>query len=393
MREVQTEQQMVQVRLVRLERRLVTEYPHGHHPHGVEHGNRQHREAERHKTEILRYRPAGCRAAAYRDHDEICHHGPHQHRASIPDEHLRGQTENVVKQKWYQCADAGSREERPVRLPENGEERPEGDAGEDAEPRTQAVDPVYQVDRIDDSHTGEHRQRNCRPIRQPPDSPQPVEIVHTESCSIYERKHDKDFDRDPQVGGKPPHVVRHAHAEHHSEDAHQGQGLRYAEEDSTGNDRDGNPEGHRHAAQYRDRLLLQLPSARIVRDVLCHRYPQDMPVYPPRRNKSGNERHQRAAYKRARVIHIPVSFLLSGGFPPPRILFRTVSGGKQAHRHRSEHAPRDEGEDNPQHGHIVVVCRLSSSLHPLDMIIPVAGRFPLPCPPVRLQGCPRRTRP
>ena len=162
----------------------MTEHPHGHHPHGVEHRNRQNRQAERYKPEIFRYCPIECRVAAQCAYDETGHHRPHEHRAPVPDEHLRFQPEDVVEQERDQRARTDGGKARPASIPENGEKHPESDAGENAEPRAQPVHPVNHVDRIDDSHPGKYGQRQGDPCRQPADAPQPVEIVHAESCSI-----------------------------------------------------------------------------------------------------------------------------------------------------------------------------------------------------------------
>ena len=80
MREVELEEQVVQVRLVGRERGPAAQHPYRHHPYRIEHGYGQHRERERHESQIF---VSGCfcrRAAVQAVDDEIGHDRSHQQR-------------------------------------------------------------------------------------------------------------------------------------------------------------------------------------------------------------------------------------------------------------------------------------------------------------------------
>ena len=219
MREVEREEQVVQVRLVGRERRPAVQHSHGHYTDGIEHGYGEHRERERHQPQIF---VSGC----FRRHitvqavdDEIGHDCSHQQRAPVADEHFGLQSENVVAQERYQGSDAGGGEESSCRPSERGEKYAEDGADEDAVARAQSVHPVDQVDGVDDAHAGKDGQTYGKPFRQPADAPQSVEVVYAVSRIVHQRKDCKDLYEYPKTGRQPQYVIHDSDIQHHRHDA------------------------------------------------------------------------------------------------------------------------------------------------------------------------------
>ena len=244
MREVEREQQVVQVRLVGRERRPAVQHSHGHYPDGVEHGYGEYREREGHESEVFVPDRFCRRAAVQAVEDKVRHHRAHQQRAPVADEHFGLQSENVVAQERYQGSDAGGGEESSCRPSERGEKYAEYRADEDAVARTQSVHPVDQVYGVDDAHAGKDGQAYGKPLRQPADAPQPVKIVDGEAGRVYEGYHDEDFDEKPQTRGEPQYVIHYTYVEHNHHDTCQWINLRYVAEHTADDRRGEDAEGH-----------------------------------------------------------------------------------------------------------------------------------------------------
>ena len=238
MREVELEQQVMQMRLVGRERRPAVQHSHGHYPDGVEHGYGEHRERERHEPQIFVPDSFCRRAAVQAVDDEIGHDRSHQQCAPVADEHLGLQAEDVVAQERYQRPDAGGGEESACHSLERGEKYAEDGADHDAVARTQSVHPVHHVDGVDDAHAGKDGQTYGKPFRQPADAPQPVKVVDGKARRIYEGEHDEDFDDEPQTRGEPQYVIHYTYVEHNHHDTYQGINLRHFAE-HTAHDRRG----------------------------------------------------------------------------------------------------------------------------------------------------------
>ena len=238
MREVEREEQVVQVRLVGRERRPAVQHSHGHYTDGIEHGYGEYREREGHEPQIFGPGHLRRRIAVQAVDDEIGHDGSHQQRAPVADEHFGLQSENVVAQERYQGSDAGGGEESACRPSERGEKYAEDRADEDAVARTQSVHPVDHIDGVDDAHAGKDGQTYGKPFRQPADAPQSVKVVDGEARSIYEGEHNEDFDDEPQTRGESQYVIHYTYVEHNHHDTYQGINLRHLAE-HTAHDRRG----------------------------------------------------------------------------------------------------------------------------------------------------------
>ena len=291
-REVQLEKHVMQMRLVRRERRPPVQQPCAHYPYRVEHRHCQHRQRERHKTEIG-IPDRRCRRAAVKAlNDEVRHHSPHQQGASVTDEHLRLRSEDVVAQERYQRPDAGRSKKRPCATSSTCGKHSEDRAHIYAVSRAQPVHPVNQVDRVDDTHAREDGKAYRNPPRQSAYAPQAVEVVYAVSRIVHQRKDGKDLYEYPKTGRQTQYVIHDSDIKHHRHDAQHRIHPRHAEERSSRDRRRDDPERHPNTAQHRNRLLLQLPGLRVVHDVLRYRYTQHVPEYPTGRQE-GHEKRRR----------------------------------------------------------------------------------------------------
>lgn len=177
MRASQANEHMMQVRLVRVERRLAFQDARRHHAECIEDRNGQNRQRKGNQSDIYSIINLAHRAVAQDPDHKDRHDNTHDQRPAVTDEHLRTLPENVVEEERNQRSGShdGQHTHRPI--PHVPEHHTEEKARQDAVARREAVYPVNQVDGIDDAHGGKDRQRNGYSLRNLIEPPQSVEVI------------------------------------------------------------------------------------------------------------------------------------------------------------------------------------------------------------------------
>lgn len=177
MRASQADEHVVQVRLVRVERRLALQDARRHHTERIEDRNGQDRQRKGNQSDICRIINLAHRAVAQDPDHKDRHNDTHNQRPAVTDEHLRTLPENVVKEERNQRSGShdGQHTHRPI--PHVPEHHPKEQTRQNAVARREAVYPIDQVDGINDAHGRKDRQRNGYSLRNLIEPPQSVEVI------------------------------------------------------------------------------------------------------------------------------------------------------------------------------------------------------------------------
>ena len=177
LRKTDSQQLMMNMILVRQERILTMTHAVEIHPHHITARHQQRRERQHHRVHPLRS------LLAHRSHlhtQDTDNHTDGQ-TARIPHENLLlllRITEHIVVEELHQNAQRSKRQHRIQILTQREIHNAEEQTRHAAQARSQAVDTVNEVERIDDKHRQQHRKRITDPSRHLPDKQRPVEIAH-----------------------------------------------------------------------------------------------------------------------------------------------------------------------------------------------------------------------
>lgn len=116
MRASQANEHVVQVRLVRVERRLALQNARRHHTERIEDRNGQNRQRKGNQSDICRIINLTHRAVAQNPDHEDRHDDTHDQRPAVTDEHLRTLPEDVVEEERNQRSGShdGQHAHRPI---------------------------------------------------------------------------------------------------------------------------------------------------------------------------------------------------------------------------------------------------------------------------------------
>lgn len=198
MRAAQTDEHVMQVRLVRMERRLVLQNAGNHHAKRIENRDSQKSQHKGNQPDILWIVNLTISTVRQCPHDEDRDNDPHDQRAAVTNEHFRGLAEQVVKEEGDERSGShhGQHGHHPVaNIPEHHSEK---EARQNAVARREAVHTVNQIDAVDDAHGRHDRQRHSHVLRDLMNAPQPVEIVQAVTADIDQQQHRKNLDHKTQ---------------------------------------------------------------------------------------------------------------------------------------------------------------------------------------------------
>lgn len=268
MRASQADEHVVQVRLVRVERRLALQNARRHHTERIEDRNGQDRQRKGNQSDICSIINLAHRAVAQDPDHEDRHDNTHNQRPAVTDEHLRTLAKNVVEEERNQrsgCHD-GQHAHRPI--PHVPEHHTEKEARQDAVARREAVYPIDQVDGIDDAHGRKDRQRNSHPLRDLIETPQSVEVIQGVSSDENQQQNRADLDQEPQRRRKIEDVIHRTGIEHdhHRNDDDEELGAVAGYTGTAQSDDRSEEDGD--TAQNGSRTTLQFAGIGIVDDVL-----------------------------------------------------------------------------------------------------------------------------
>ena len=188
-RAAQTDEHVVQVRLVGMEWRLALQNARRHHAERVEDRNREHCQHEGNQPDMLRIVDFAAGAVCQRPHDEDRNHDAHNQRAAVADEHLRRFAEQVVQEEGYERPGCHQRQYGQGPVAYSPEHHTEEDACQDAVARRESVHSVHQIDGVDDAHGRHDRQRHGHILRNLVNAPQSVEVVEAVSSDVDQQQH------------------------------------------------------------------------------------------------------------------------------------------------------------------------------------------------------------
>ena len=290
MRASQADEHVVQVRLVRVERRLALQDARRHHTERIEDRNGQDRQRKGNQSDICRIINLAHRAVAQNPDHEDRHDNTHDQRPAVTDEHLRTLAEDIVEEERNQRSGGhdGQHTHRPI--PHIPEHHPKEQACQDAVARREAVYPVDQVDGIDDAHGRKDRQRNGHPVRNLIEAPQSVKVIQGISSDENQQQNRADLDQEPQDRRKIEDVIHRAGIEHnhHRDDDDEEFGAVASYTGTAQPDDRSEEEGN--TAQNGSRTTLQFAGIGIVDDVLVEGDPHQTRMNPMDAQNSDQKR-------------------------------------------------------------------------------------------------------
>lgn len=195
MRTSQTDEHVMQVRLVRVERRLALQDARRHHAERIKDGNGQNRQRKGDQPDICRIINLAHRAVAQNPDHEDRQDDTHDQRPAVADEHLRTLPEDVVEEERDQRSGGhdGQHTHRPIlHIPEH---HPQEQTRQNAVARRETVYPIDQVDGIDDAYGSKEHKRDGHPLRDLIKAPQPVEDIPNRPSDENQQQGSTDFVR------------------------------------------------------------------------------------------------------------------------------------------------------------------------------------------------------
>ena len=290
MRAAQTDEHVVQMRLVGMERRLALQDARRHHAERVEDRHGQDRQHEGNQSDMFRSVDFAAGAVRQRPHDEDRNHDTHDQRAAVADEHLRRLSEQVVQEEGDERPGSHQSQHGHRPIVHNPEHHTEEDACQDAVARREPVDSVHQIDAIDDAHGRHDRQRHGRILRNLVNAPQSVEVVETVSADINQQQHRENLNQKAQCGREVEDVVERSGVEHNHHRHHDDEQLGAVVPESGAAQTDDRAEEDGDASQHGDRLALQLARVGVVDDVLVEGNLDQQRMNPPDTQQGNQER-------------------------------------------------------------------------------------------------------
>lgn len=299
-RAAQLDEKMVEMGLVRMERRAPLEHARGHDAQRVEDGDRKHGEREGYRRVAASVEQVRNPFGLDDTHDEDRHGDAHQQRAAVSDEHLGSSAEDVVQEKGKQRS--GRRQSQNAHRARGAVQREDGAENQtrhDAVARRKAVHAVDQIESIDDADAGEDRKRYVFRRRKRMDVPQAAEVVETVMPDEDEQADREDLHDEARRRTQIENVVHRTRVEHdhHGGESHQQRrtvcetvGAGYAEEDAEIDD---------DASENGDRFFLEFAGVGIVHDLLHLRDLHDARMHEGR----GCERNQKRCDDEQTVLH------------------------------------------------------------------------------------------
>lgn len=291
MRAAQTDEHVVQVRLVRMERRLVLQNAGNHHTKRIEDRDSQNGQHKGNQPDVLRIVDLTHGAVRQGPHDEDRDDDSHDQRAAVADEHLRALAEQVMEEEGDERTGShyGQHGQHPVS--DMPEQQAEKEARQNAVARRETVHTIHQIDSVDNAHCSHHRQRHGHVLRDLVNTPQPVEIVQAVAADIDQQQHREDLDQKTQCRREIEDVVQRSGVEHDHHRHHDDEQLGAVTTDTGNSQTDNRPKEDGDAAQHGNRLSLQLPCIGIVDDVLVES-DLDQPWMDPTNAQQSNQKRQ-----------------------------------------------------------------------------------------------------
>ncbi len=277
--EAQLYEQVVQVGLVRTERRPAADYAGTHHTERVEHGDAEHGKREGHKAGTVRERALPGRKG--QEHDDKCGEDYAQReRAGVADEHLSLPAEHVVQEEGHEGGGHHGGEGGHADIAPNMEHYAEDQAAGDAVARGVAVNAVDEVDGVDDAHAGEHRERDGNGRGDELKTPQPVEVVELVAGVINKVQRQDYLRGETHHGRKGNHIVHEAHYHHDDYGGKHGEHEREVAGHAEGHQAGEHAEHHAQPPEDGDRNALELAGVGVVHYVLLHGDTEKMGMDP-----------------------------------------------------------------------------------------------------------------
>jgi len=289
-RAAQTDEHVVQVRLVGMEWRLALQNARRHHAERVEDRNREHCQHEGNQPDMLCIVDFAAGAVRQRPHDEDRNHDAHDQRAAVADEHLRRFAEQVVQEEGYERPGCHQRQYGQGPVAYSPEHHTEEDACQDAVARRESVHSVHQIDCVDDAHGRHDRQRHGHILRNLVNAPQSVEVVEAVSSDVDQQQHRENLNQKPQCGREVEDIVERSGVEHNHHRHHDDEQLGAVVPESGAAQTDDRAEEDGDASQHGDRLALQLARVGVVDDVLVEGNLDQQRMNPPDAQQGNQER-------------------------------------------------------------------------------------------------------
>ena len=268
MGETQTDEQVVKVRLVRLERRHTADDTSAHHAQRVEHRYGKNRQREGNEPEIRKPELPAERIVPECPDDEHRDDDAQHERAAVPDEHLGPLPVHVMKKERNKRTRADRSENGHATVARKVEQCPEQHARKNAVTRRKPVHAVDQVDRVDDANRRENSKRHRNPDRNDSQTPQTVEIVDTVMPYNDQKNHGSDLDHETNPWRETQNVVHRSRVKHHGHSHHNHEKLRTVSENTRTAETYNRTQKYANSAQNWNRTPLKLPARRLVHDVL-----------------------------------------------------------------------------------------------------------------------------
>ena len=304
--EAHVNEQVVEVRLVRMEGGCAAEDAHQHHAERVEHwdahdGQRQRRQAQ----PLLRQLVAAGVARQREEHEHRHQHAEHQ-RAAVADEHLGAEAEHVVEEEGHQRTHHDKRKADHFGCPHVPEHQREHPAGHHSVPGGVAVHAVYQVHRIDQPDAGHHGQGDAHHRLYLVDAPEPVQVVDVDVRQRNESTHQPDLYHEAERRGEVTHVVPGAddHHQRHAEETPQEHGVLHEKRQHQAAGKDARVD--HGTAKDGDRDALELPRVGVVYDAVRPGEAE----HGGEGQRTGHERHRGHEDRYTGIIHTHTSFCL-----------------------------------------------------------------------------------
>ena len=260
-------EQVVQVGLVGAEGRLAPQDTCAHHPERVKDGHAQYGKGEGHKPHSFGH----CRRAGFSTQaggDEHGEDNAQRKRAGIADEHLGRLAIHVMKEERKQRGHHNGGERDHTFVAQMVEHHAEKGTAHNAVARGIAVHAIDEVNRIDDAHTGEHRQWNGHIRRHCVKAPQTMEVADADARGHDKVEHKNDLYDEPYLGGKGYHVVHETNNQDYDDAGKDGEKVIEVAEEIEAHHTRKDAEHHRQSAKYGDWHTLELACVGIVHNVL-----------------------------------------------------------------------------------------------------------------------------
>ena len=284
-------EQVMKVGLVGAEGGLSPQDTCAHHPKRVKDRHAQHGKGEGHKSQSFGH----CRCAgiiAQAGGDEHGKDYAQRERTGIAYEHLGRLAKHVMKEEREQGGSHNGGERDHTFVAQMVKHDAEKGTAHNAVTRGIPVHAIDEIDRIDNAHTSEHRQRNGQIHGDCVKPPQTMKVADVDTRGHDKVEHKNDFYDEPYLGGKGYHVVHQTDYQDDDDGGEDGKKVIEIAEKIETHHASKDAEHHRQSAKYGDWHTLELAGVGVVHNVLYLGHLEDIGEYPggtKKRDKRGED--------------------------------------------------------------------------------------------------------